>query len=68
MIKPSDMDLEERKMLVEEVGRVLNDSHKLAFQSHTYFTLEETALFEAANMIMGIAYTKAAKRLKVKVK
>jgi hypothetical protein len=47
---------------------VLNDSHKLAFQSHTYFTLEETTLFEAANMIMGIAYTKAAKRLKVKVK
>jgi hypothetical protein len=67
-IKAAELCQGEREDVVREVGEVLNGTNRLAFESGSYLTPEEAGLCEAANMIMGLAYEKIAKRLKVKIK
>lgn len=66
MIKVKDMDSNERREIVEDVGVILDKTNYFAFQADHILTVEEMAIFQVANAAMGIVYEKIKRRMKVK--
>lgn len=61
------LEKNEAEEVLRDIGTALNWSHYFAFGSPHLMTEDEATLFNIANLALGAAYEKFAKRNKIKL-